>query len=99
MADANEQASRCAERIQADFEAATVASAQVTGMYEAMQSPEVRAVRPAAPIDIDAMLATSGAINPVAPQSPPVGRLASISSALRRLLSLRRDRRDRGASR
>lgn len=55
-------------------------------------------VVPASRIDIDALLATTGWISPAAQRSPPVGRLASMFSALRRLLSLHRDRRGRGAS-
>lgn len=55
-------------------------------------------VVPASRIDIDALLATTGWISPAARRSPPVGRLASMFSALRRLLSLHRDRRGKGAS-
>lgn len=98
MPDANKRVLMCTERIQADFATATAASARVAGMYEAMQSPEVLAVHPSAPIDIDAMLCTAGVPSPAAPRSPPAKRRASIFSALRRLLSLRLNRRDRGTS-
>ena len=98
MADANEQASMCTARIQADFAEATAASDRVTGMHEAMQAPELLTVCPAATIDITAMLATAGVPIAAEPQSPPAKRRASIFSALRRQLSLLLGPRDTGVS-
>lgn len=56
-------------------------------------------IGPAAPIDSAALLATSGVLSPVAQRSRPAGRLASIFSALRRLLPRRPGRCDTGDSR
>ena len=88
----------CAAQIQAEFETAA-ASSCVAGMHESMQAPELRAVRPVGFIDIDVMLSTDRVPSSAAQRSLPLGHLASISSALRRLRPLRLDRRDKGALR
>ena len=76
-------------------EARSKQNAQWDAVREVLGAP----IGPAAPIDSAALLATSGVLSPVAQRSRPAGRLASIFSALRRLLPRRPGRCDTGDSR